>query len=81
VRILDWTTSSPCLPFVTSHLTSDATLRSLHSALADIMTDAALSSLRETLLLEGVLCDPNSSFERVEELEGFAQRHGYHVLS
>jgi ABC-type phosphate/phosphonate transport system substrate-binding protein len=80
VRILDWTPSSPCLPFVTSHLTTDATVQALRTALADVMTDASLGSMRETLLLDGMVCDPNISFERVEELEGFAERHGYHVL-
>jgi ABC-type phosphate/phosphonate transport system substrate-binding protein len=80
VRTMDWTPSSPCLPFVTSHLTPPATVQALRTALADVMTDASLSSMRETLLLEGVVCDPDASFERVEALEGFAQRHGYPVL-
>ena len=81
VRVLDWTPSSPCLPFVTSHLTSSATVRALRTALADVMVDASLSSMRETLLLDHVVCDPNTSFERVEELEGFAERHAYRVLA
>jgi ABC-type phosphate/phosphonate transport system substrate-binding protein len=80
VRILDWTASSPCLPFVTSHLTSDATMQALRSALADVMTDASVSSVRETLLLDGVAYNPNTSFDRVEELEGIAKRHGYYDL-
>jgi ABC-type phosphate/phosphonate transport system substrate-binding protein len=81
VRILDWTPSSPCLPFVTSHLTSTSTVRALRSALADVMTDASLSSMRETLLLDDVACDAHTTFERVEELEGFAERHAYRVLA
>jgi ABC-type phosphate/phosphonate transport system substrate-binding protein len=81
VRILDWTPSSPCLPFVTSHLTSTATVQALRTALADVVADASLGSLRETLLLDNVLRDPNPSFERVEELEGFAERHAYRVLA
>jgi ABC-type phosphate/phosphonate transport system substrate-binding protein len=81
VRILDWTPSSPCLPFVTSHLTSNATVQALRTALADVVTDASLCSMRETLLLDDVVCDPDTSFERVEELEGFAERHAYRVLA
>jgi ABC-type phosphate/phosphonate transport system substrate-binding protein len=81
VRILDWTPSSPCLPFVTSHLTSTATVQALRTALADVVADASLGSVRETLLLDSVACDPNPSFERVEELEGFAERHAYRVLA
>ena len=81
VRILDWTPSSPCLPFVTSHLTSNATVQALRTALAEVMTDASLSSMRDTLLLDDVVCDPNPSLARVEALQGFAERHAYPVLA
>jgi ABC-type phosphate/phosphonate transport system substrate-binding protein len=81
VRILDRTPSSPCLPFVTSHLTSDATLQALRTALVDIMLDSSLSPVRKSLLLDGMACDPDTSFGRVKELEGFAQRHAYRVLA
>jgi ABC-type phosphate/phosphonate transport system substrate-binding protein len=81
VRILDWTPSSPCLPFVTSHLTSTATVQALRTALADVVSDGSLGSMRETLLLDDVVCDPDTSFERVQELEGFAERHAYRVLA
>lgn len=81
VRILDWTPSSPCLPFVTSRLTSAATVQALRTALADVMTDASLRRLRETLLLEGVASDPDASFERVEALERFAAHQAYPQLA
>jgi hypothetical protein len=55
-------------------------VQALRTALADVVADASLCSMRATLLLDDVVCDPNASFERVEELEGFAERHGYHVL-
>jgi ABC-type phosphate/phosphonate transport system substrate-binding protein len=81
VRILDRTPSSPCLPFVTSALTSEATLRALRTALSDVMADSSLSSVRQSLLLDGMVYDPDTSFERVKELERFARRHAYRVLA
>ena len=43
------------------------------------LIDASLSSMRDTLLLDNVACDPNTSFERVEEPEGFAERHAHRI--
>jgi ABC-type phosphate/phosphonate transport system substrate-binding protein len=80
VRVIGWTPASPCLPFVTSHLTNEATLQALRSALAGVFADRALTDVRELLLLEGVDLNPDATFARVSELELEAQRWRYPVL-
>jgi ABC-type phosphate/phosphonate transport system substrate-binding protein len=80
LRILDWTPSSPSLPFITSAGTSDATLEMLRSSLAAVFADRRLDSVRERLLLDGVDLQPMASFSEVLRLKHEAVELGYPVI-
>ena len=80
LRVIDWTPTSPSLPFVTSRQTSESTLQALRSAMAEVFADRALAPARDTLLLEGVDLSPDTTFARVKELELEAEHWQYPVL-
>jgi ABC-type phosphate/phosphonate transport system substrate-binding protein len=80
LRVIDWTPTSPCLPFVTSQQTSESTLQALRSVMAEVFADRALAPARDTLLLEGVDLSPDTTFARVKELELEAEHWQYPVL-
>jgi ABC-type phosphate/phosphonate transport system substrate-binding protein len=80
LRVIDWTPTSPCLPFVTSALTSESTLAALRSAIAEVFADRALAPARDALLLEGVDLSPDATFARVKELELEAEHWQYPEL-
>ena len=80
LRVIDWTPTSPSLPFVTSQQTSESTLQALRSAIAEVFADRALAPARDTLLLEGVDLTPDATFARVKELELEAEHWQYPVL-
>jgi ABC-type phosphate/phosphonate transport system substrate-binding protein len=80
LRILDWTPSSPSLPFITSAATSDATLEKLRSSLAAVLADKTLDSVRERLFLEGVDLEPVATFAEVLRLKRSAVELGYPAI-
>jgi ABC-type phosphate/phosphonate transport system substrate-binding protein len=80
LRVIDWTPTSPCLPFVTSQQTTESTLEALHSAIAAVFADRALAPARDTLLLEGVDLSPDTTFGRVKQLELEAEQWQYPEL-
>lgn len=80
VRVLDWTASSPSLPYITSGSASDGTVQALRTALADVFDDSALTSVRERLLLRGVDLAPSPGFGEVLALERQAAEAGYPAL-
>jgi ABC-type phosphate/phosphonate transport system substrate-binding protein len=80
LRILSWTPSGPSLPFITSRSASDATLRILRSALADVFDDVKLAPVREQLLLSGVDLQPSEGFGEVLALERHAVEVGYPAI-
>jgi ABC-type phosphate/phosphonate transport system substrate-binding protein len=80
LRVIDWTPTSPSLPFVTSRQTSDSTLQALRSAIAEVFADRALAPARDTLLLEGVDLTPDTTFARVKALELEAEHWQYPAL-
>jgi ABC-type phosphate/phosphonate transport system substrate-binding protein len=77
LRILGWTPAGPSLPFITARSASDATVRTLRSALADMFDDDGLASVREQLLLSGVELHPTEGFDEVLALERRAAEVGY----
>jgi ABC-type phosphate/phosphonate transport system substrate-binding protein len=77
LRVLDWTPASPCLPFVTSRHTSDDALAVLRAAVAEVFVDRTLTSVRDALLLAGAHLSPDTSLQRVAELELEAERWRY----
>lgn len=80
LRIVDWTPSSPCPPFVTSRQTDGTTLMALRDALQEIGADRAVAAEREALLLESVDVTPDATLVRVLELEQEAVRGRYPAL-
>ncbi len=80
VRVLDWTTSTPSLPYITAGSASDETVRALRAVLADVFDEGALTSVRERLLLRGVDLAPTPGFAEVLTLERHAANTGYPVL-
>jgi ABC-type phosphate/phosphonate transport system substrate-binding protein len=80
LRILDWTASSPSLPFITAAATSDTTLQTLRSSLATVLTDPRLASVRERLFLDGVDVAPVAGFTEVLRLKRAAVESGYPVV-
>jgi ABC-type phosphate/phosphonate transport system substrate-binding protein len=80
VRVLTWTASTPSLPYITAGSASDATVRALRAALADVFDDTGLAHVRERLLLRGVDLEPTPGFGEVVALERQAVDAGYPVL-
>jgi ABC-type phosphate/phosphonate transport system substrate-binding protein len=77
LRVLAWTASSRSLPFITARSASDAMVRALRSALADVFDDDGLAPVREQLLLSGVDLSPKEGFDEVLALERGAVEGGY----
>jgi ABC-type phosphate/phosphonate transport system substrate-binding protein len=80
LRVLSWTASSPCLPFITARSASDASVQMLRSVLADVFDDGGLASVREQLLLHGIDLEPREGFDEVLGLERGAVARGYPTL-
>ncbi len=80
VRVLDWTPTSPSLPFVTSHNTDEHTLEILRSTLTDVISDPSLRSTCDRLLLEGVDIQPDTNLKRLHQLRRDATVLGYSEL-
>jgi ABC-type phosphate/phosphonate transport system substrate-binding protein len=80
VRGIDWTPASPCLPFVTSHRTSELTLQALRASMAEIFAERSLAPVRDLLLLDGVDLAPDDTFGRVLQLELEAEQWRYPTL-
>jgi ABC-type phosphate/phosphonate transport system substrate-binding protein len=80
LRVLCWTPTSPCLPFITARSASDATVGALRSALADVFDDSRLAPARERLLLTGVDLEPREEFDEVLALERAAVDAGYPTI-
>ena len=80
LRILGWTPSGPSLPFITARSASDATIRTLRCALADVFDDDRLAAVRRQLLLSGVDLQPTEGFAEVLALERRAVEEGYPAI-
>ena len=81
LRVLCWTEQSPSLPFVTNANTDQATIRTLRSALADLIADRDLEPLRDRLFLAGFDFAPDKGFTRVLSLARRASELGYPHLA
>jgi ABC-type phosphate/phosphonate transport system substrate-binding protein len=80
LRVLSWTAASPSLPFITGCSATDATVRALRSALADVFDDDGLAAVREQLFLRGVDLQPREGFAEVLRLERGAVEAGYPAI-
>jgi ABC-type phosphate/phosphonate transport system substrate-binding protein len=79
-KVVGWTPASPCLPFVTSHLTSETTIQALRRVLAEVFADEALRQSLDLLLLTGAETETNATFDRVLGLERDARQWRYATL-
>lgn len=77
LRILDWTPSSPGLPYVTARTNEDSIVAALRAALAEVQADPALAALRDALLLTGIDFAVDEDYAEVRQLERGALERGY----
>jgi len=77
VRILDWTPSSPGLPYVTARASDSSIVPVLRTALALVLADPALAAVRDALLLTGVDFEIDEDYVEVRQLERGAVERGY----
>jgi hypothetical protein len=69
------------LPFVTARAAGDSyTIRALRLALADVLSDSSLATVREQLLLDDIDFAPDPNFLAVRNLELQAAALGYTTL-
>ncbi len=80
VRVLAETTKGPGLPFITASSTSQEELAMLRRALAETVSDNALSSVCNTLSLRGVQILGDGDYDALADLEREAATRGYPVL-
>jgi ABC-type phosphate/phosphonate transport system substrate-binding protein len=81
LRILDWTASSPGLPFVTARAGDASILPALRTALAEVQADPALEAVRDALLVTGIDFAVDEDYVEVRQLERGALEHGYPQLA
>jgi len=81
LRILDWTPSSPGLPYVTARASDPGTLAALRGALTDVQTDPALAPMRAALLQNGIDFAVDEDYTEVRRLEADALARGYPQLA
>jgi ABC-type phosphate/phosphonate transport system substrate-binding protein len=77
LRILDWTASSPGLPYVTARACDASIVAALRAALALVLADPALASVRAALLLAGIDFTVDEDYVEVRRLERDALERGY----
>jgi ABC-type phosphate/phosphonate transport system substrate-binding protein len=80
LRILDWTESSPALPYVTARGVDEATRGALAAALATVAADPELADVRDALRIEGFAFEPDPDYRRVRALARAASEAGYPAL-
>jgi ABC-type phosphate/phosphonate transport system substrate-binding protein len=81
LRILDFTPSSPGLPYVTARGCEASTVSALRAALASVLADPALAAVRAALLLTGIDFTVDEDYVEVRRLERAALEHGYPQLA
>jgi ABC-type phosphate/phosphonate transport system substrate-binding protein len=77
LRILDWTPSSPGLPYVTARACDASIVSALRTALTDVQADPALLAVRDALLLTGIDFTVDEDYVEVRQLERDALGRGY----
>jgi ABC-type phosphate/phosphonate transport system substrate-binding protein len=78
IRVLGWTAATPGLPLITAARQPVAALR---SALAEVMADPALATVRAALRLGGMTVLDRDAYDAVPALEYEAARAGYPELA
>jgi ABC-type phosphate/phosphonate transport system substrate-binding protein len=81
LRILDWTPSSPGLPYVTARASDASIASALRAALAHVHADPALAAVRDALLLTGIDFAVDEDYVEVRQLERDALERGYPQLA
>ena len=81
LRILDWTPSSPGLPYVTARASDASIASALRAALAHVHADPTLAAVRDALLLTGIDFAVDEDYVEVRQLERDALERGYPQLA
>jgi ABC-type phosphate/phosphonate transport system substrate-binding protein len=77
LRILDWTPSSPGLPYVTARASDASIVATLRAALALVLADPALAAARDALKLTGIDFTVDEDYVEVRQIEREALERGY----
>ena len=81
LRILDWTPSSPGLPYVTARSGDASVVAALRAALDHVHADPGLAAVRAALLLTGIDFAVDEDYVEVRQLEREALERGYSQLA
>lgn len=80
IRVLGWSVATPGLPLITSARQSAATVAALRTALAEVIADPALVSIRAALRLAGMVVLSPGEYHQAATLEHQARAAGYPLL-
>jgi len=80
LKVLSWTKAAPGLPLITAE-TDAGLLATLREALAQVARDAALTAVRERLLLDGFEILPEGAYDAILALERDAIAQGYPIIA
>lgn len=80
VRVLGWSETSPGLPLITAAARDNRTVEILRAALADIVTDTAITPALEKLLIDGFDTLPSNAYQSILDVERRACALGYAEL-
>ena len=81
LRVLEWTTASPALPFITSLNTLDNLVAALRETLEAAANAPSLRSTLRTLRIKSFSIEPIDTYERIVEIEKQAIEGGYPQLA
>ena len=81
LRVLCASVSAPSLPYVTSALTDDATVKQLQAGLLAACADPSLTAARQALLLEGCEILTPACYDNILAIEQQAAAFGYPELN
>ncbi len=79
-RVLDYTPAVPAIPYVTRATADPDLVYRLRDGLMAALTDPALVTTREALLLAGAQALPVQAYEAIVDMEAMARAAGYPEL-
>ncbi len=77
VRLLEWTPSSPGLPYITAATSSELTMQRLRFVLQRVMAAPGLAEIREALFLDQMDFNVDDSYTEIQAMVSEAYRLGY----
>jgi ABC-type phosphate/phosphonate transport system substrate-binding protein len=81
LRVIAISEQAPNLPYITAACADDLLVDRLREALAEVMADPRLATVREALLIDDIDILPLGAYDRVLEMERQAVEMGYAALA